>query len=240
MNDAEASPLAGRVVAVTGASRGIGWAVAELLHRGGARVLAGARQCPQFPAGAAITTAVLDVTLESSVQAFAEQAAAAGVDTLVNNAGIGVFGLLEHAGVEDYRRVFDTNVLGTLLATKWFVPEFRRRHARGLCSQLVNITSDVSTRTFAGGALYAASKHAQRALTQVAAREGAAYGLRVTEIRPGMTDTHFGDHTPGHPERALHLRPQDVARAVLQALSAPPHVRVDEIVVHPAVQPVEY
>jgi len=240
MSSAEGSLLAGRVVAVTGASRGIGWAVVELLHRCGAQVLAGARERPQFPAGTAIATAELDVTRESSVQAFAGQAAAAGVDTLVNNAGIGVFGPLEHAGVEDYRRVFDTNVLGTLLATKWFIPEFRRRHERGLASHLVNVTSDVGARTFPGGALYAASKHAQRALTQTAAREGQAYGLRVTEVRPGMTDTYFGARTPGSPERAGHLRPEDVARAVLHALAAPPHVRVDEIVVHPVVQAVEY
>jgi NADP-dependent 3-hydroxy acid dehydrogenase YdfG len=231
--------LNGRVVAVTGASRGIGWAIAELLHRSGARVIAGARQRPVF-ADLPVTTAELDVASEASVQAFAAQAIAAGVDTLVNNAGIGVFGTLEHASVDDYRRVFETNVLGTLLATKWLIPEFKRRHGRGLPSFLVNVTSDVSARTFGGGAIYTASKHAQRALTQTAAREGQGYGLRVTEVRPGMTDTYFGARTPGSPERAQHLQPKDVARAVLYALAAPPHVRVDEIVVHPAVQSVEF
>ncbi len=239
MSGADPLPLAGRVIAITGASRGIGRAIAELLHESGAQVLAGARRRPEFP-GTTITAIVLDVAGESSVQAFAEQAVAAGVDTLVNNAGIGVFGPLEQATVEDYRRIFDTNVLGTLLATKWFIPAFQRRHERGLPSHLVNVTSDVSARTFPGGAIYAASKHAQRALTQTAAREGERYGLRVTEVRPGMTDTHFNDRTPGSPERAQHLQPQDVARAVLHALAAPPHMRIDEIVVHPAVQSVEY
>lgn len=239
MSHTEQPPLAGRIIAVTGASRGIGWAIAELLHRSGAKVLAGARQRPEFPE-TTLTATVLDVTSESSVQAFAELAIASGVDTLVNNAGIGVFGALEHVTVEDFRRIFDTNVLGTLLATKWFIPEFKRRHERGLQSHLVNITSDVSARTFPGGAVYAASKHAQRALTQTAAREGEHYGLRVTEVRPGMTDTTFNARTPGSPERARHLQPEDVARAVLHALAAPPHVRVDEIVVHPTVQTVEY
>jgi NADP-dependent 3-hydroxy acid dehydrogenase YdfG len=239
MPPTESPPLAGRVIAITGASRGIGRAIAELLHHSGARVVAGARQRPAF-AGLAISTTELDVACEGSVQAFAAQAIAAGADTLVNNAGIGVFGPLDHIRVEDYRRVFDTNVLGTLLATKWFMPEFRRRHESGLPSYLVNITSDVSARTFAGGAIYAASKHAQRALTQTAAREGAGHCLRVTEIRPGMTDTYFSGGTPGRPERAQHLQAQDVARAVLHALAAPLHVRVDEIVVHPAVQSVEY
>jgi NADP-dependent 3-hydroxy acid dehydrogenase YdfG len=232
-------PLAGRVVAVTGASRGIGLAIAQVLHAAGAQVVAGARQMPE-PALPGIGLALLDVIDEASVQAFARRAIEAGADSLVNNAGVGVFGPLETATVEDYRRVFDTNVLGTLLATRHFLPAFRARHARGLSSHLVNVTSDVSTRTFAHGAIYAASKHAQRALTQTAAHEGQHFGLRVTEIRPGMTDTHFNASTPGTPERAGHLRAHDVAQAVLYALAAPAHVRVDEVVVHPTVQPVVF
>jgi NADP-dependent 3-hydroxy acid dehydrogenase YdfG len=232
-------PLAGRVIAVTGASRGIGLAIAQVLHAAGAQVLAGARQMPE-PGLPGIGFALLDVTDEASVQAFARRAIEAGADSLVNNAGVGVFGPLETATVEDYRRVFDTNVLGTLLATRHFLPAFRGRNARGLSSHLVNVTSDVSTRTFAHGAIYAASKHAQRALTQTAAHEGQHFGLRVTEIRPGMTDTHFNASTPGTPERAGHLRAHDVAQAVLYALCAPAHVRVDEVVVHPTVQPVVY
>jgi NADP-dependent 3-hydroxy acid dehydrogenase YdfG len=232
-------PLAGRVIAVTGASRGIGLAIAQVLHAAGAQVLAGARQMPE-PGLPGIGFALLDVTDEASVQAFAQRAIETGADTLVNNAGVGVFGPLEAATVEDYRRVFDTNVLGTLLATRHFLPAFRARHARGLSSHLVNVTSDVSTRTFAHGSIYTASKHAQRALTQATAHEGQHFGLRVTEIRPGMTDTHFNASTPGTPERAGHLRAHDVAQAVLYALCAPAHVRVDEVVVHPTVQPVVY
>ena len=63
---------------------------------------------------------------------------------------------------------------------------------------------------------------------------------RVTEVRPGMTDTHFNDQTPSRPDRAAHLRADDVAQAVLYALSAPAHVRVDEIVLHPTVHPVVF
>jgi NADP-dependent 3-hydroxy acid dehydrogenase YdfG len=231
--------LAGRVIAVTGASRGIGHAVAHALHRSGARVMVGARTSHHFGLEG-IVSVVLDVADEASVQAFARSALEAGADSLVNNAGIGIFGPIETATVDDYRKVFDTNVLGTLLMTKHFMPAFKHRHDRGLCSHLVNVTSDISARTFAGGAVYTASKHAQRALTQTAAREGEAYGLRVTEVRPGMTDTYFNGHTPGRPERVAHLRADDVAQAVLYALSAPAHVRVDEIVLHPTVQPVVY
>lgn len=236
---AHENALAGRVIAVTGASRGIGYAIAGLLHSAGALVIAGARTPPDC-ARERIVSVALDVCDESSVREFARQAIEAGADSLVNNAGIGTFGAIETATIDDYRQVFDTNVLGTLLVTKHFIAEFKRRHARGLPSRLVNITSDVSARTFAGGALYVASKHAQRALTQTAAREGEHYGLRVTEIRPGMTDTYFNAQTPGSPDRAGHLRAHDVAQAVLYALSAPPQVRVDEIVLHPTAQPVVY
>lgn len=233
------SPLAGRVIAVTGTSRGIGLATASLLAQAGAQVIAGARQCTPGDTPS-ITAVALDVADEDSVRAFAALAIAAGVDSVVNNAGVGSFGPIEEASVAEYQRIMNTNVLGTLLLTKWLIPEFKRRHQRGLHSHLVNVTSDVSTRSFANGALYTASKFAQRALTQATAYEGEAYGLRVTEVRPGMTDTHFNGSTPGKPEREHHLRPDDVARAVLHALTAPAHVRVDEITLHPTKQGVVY
>ena len=66
------------------------------------------------------------------------------------------------------------------------------------------------------------------------------YGLRVSEVRSGMTDTHFNGATPGTPQRAGHLRADEVAQAVAYALTAPPHVRVDEVVLHPVAQPVVF
>jgi NADP-dependent 3-hydroxy acid dehydrogenase YdfG len=234
-----AEDLRGRVVAVTGASRGIGRAIALQLAAAGATVLAGARR-HNAEAVPGVQLHQLDVADESSVRQFADAAISAGVDVLVNNAGIGTFGPIEEASVEDYRRIFDTNVLGTLLLCKAMIPAFRGRHDRGLSSQVINITSDVSDRTFPGGALYTASKYAQRALTQTLAHEGAAYGLRVTEVRPGMVDTFFGGRQPGAPERSAHLQAEDVASAVAYALAAPPHVRIDEIVLHPVVQEVVF
>lgn len=234
-----ALPLSGRTVAVTGASQGIGRAIAELLAASGARVLGGARDSTA-PMPAGVSLLALDVANEDSVQRFAEAAIAAGVDTLVNNAGVGSFAPIDEITVEDYRRVMDTNVLGLILTSKWLIPHFRHRHAGGLASQIVNITSDVSHRTFSHGGLYTASKHAQRALSQTLAHEGAPFGVRVTEIRPGMTDTHFNGSAPGSPERAAHLMPGDIAQAVLYALSAPGHVRIDELLVHPTVQPVVF
>lgn len=231
--------LKDRVVAITGASRGIGRAIAEMLHEAGAKVIAGARVLPDFGSSAMICVE-LDVTNEESVSNFARLAAAAGADSLINNAGIGIFGPIESIDPDSYRSVFDTNVLGMLLTTKHFTPHFKQRFASGLTSHVVNITSDVSSRTFPGGAIYTASKHAQRAICQTTAREGETYGLRVTEIRPGMTDTFFNGGNPGSPERSTQLKPHDIARSVLFALASPPHARVDEITVHPTSQPVSF
>ena len=231
--------LTGRVVAVTGASRGIGLAIVELLAAHGAHVIGGARSVGGLHLDGARFVS-LDVSSETSAQEFATTAISAGVDSLINNAGIGAFASVDKISVADYRRVMDTNVLGFILTARGFIPHFRHRHANGMGSQIVNITSDVSNRTFPNGGLYTASKFAQRALTRALAYEGASFGLRVTEVRPGLTDTYFSGNTPGKPERRLDLRPADIAQAVLYALSAPRHVRIDEVLVHPASQDVVF
>jgi NADP-dependent 3-hydroxy acid dehydrogenase YdfG len=232
-------PLSGRSIAVTGASRGIGLAIVEALAANGATVIGGARDIDGLHVDG-VSFVALDVCSEESMQAFANAAISAGVDTLINNAGVGAFSAIEDISVTDYRRVMDTNVLGIILSSRYFVPHFRSRHSTGASSQVINITSDVSNRTFAHGGLYTASKHAQRALTQALAYEGEAIGLRVTEVRPGMTDTHFNGQMPGSPERASHLKAEDIAQAVLYALTAPVHVRVDELLVHPVSQSVVF
>lgn len=232
-------PLSGRTVAVTGASKGIGLGIVELLTALGASVLAGARNVDGLSRDEVVFLP-LDVTDEASVEEFARAAISAGVDSLVNNAGVGSFMPVQQITPGEYRRVMDTNVLGTLLMTRALIPHFQYRHAEGKGSQVVNITSDVSGRTFANGALYTASKYAQRAITHALAHEGHGYGLRVTEIRPGKVDTYFNDSEPGSLEKIAHLKPADIADAVAYALSAPEHVRVDEILLHPVVQDVAY
>ncbi|ADV67361.1 SDR family oxidoreductase [Deinococcus maricopensis] len=228
-------PLHGRTIAITGASKGIGYALARDLTASGATVIAGARDITGLDLPG-VTFLTLDVTSEPSVDAFTAVAAQAGVDALINNAGVGAFMPVEDITPEVYHRVMDTNVLGTILTTRALIPHFRTRGG----GQVINVTSDVSARTFANGALYTASKYAQRAVTHALAHEGHAYGLRVTEIRPGMVDTHFGDTEQGAEYKAAWLKPEDIVQAVTYALTAPAHVRVDEVLLHPVIQDVAY
>ncbi|MBB6096841.1 NADP-dependent 3-hydroxy acid dehydrogenase YdfG [Deinobacterium chartae] len=230
--------LSHHTVAVTGASRGIGQAVVRALLERGARVVAGARDVSALEAlpHPNLTAVSLDVTDPAAARAFGARAAELGASALINNAGVGVFKPTEEITLEDYRRVMDTNVLGTLLVTQALLPHFQARRD----ASVINVTSDVSDRTFAGGALYTASKFAQRALTRALAYEGQAYGLRVTEIRPGMVDTYFADTQQGEAHKHGWLRAEDIAQAVVYVLSQPPHLRVDELLLHPVQQEVTF
>lgn len=231
--------LSDRTVVVTGASRGIGRAVALHLARSGGLVVAGARDAADLERLEAehdgIRTHRLDVRDPASVEAFCAFALASGpVDALVNNAGVGVFGPVEELTVEAWDRVFEVNVRGTFLTTRALLPSLRAQ--RG---QVINVTSDVSARTFANGSLYTASKHAQRAFTRALQMELADDGVRVTEVRPGVVATHFADGTP-RPADASALSAEDVADAIVYALTRPERMRLDEIHFHPQGQTPEF
>lgn len=232
--------LEGRVALVTGASRGIGRATALRLAALGARVVAGARATAELDALAAaapgVRGAVLDVADPASVRAFADgvRAHEGPVDLLVANAGIGVFGPVATTRLEDWDRVFAVNVRGTFLTVQAFLDDLRARRGH-----VVAVTSDVSDRTFAGGALYTASKHAQRAFLRALQMELAADGVRVTEVRPGVVATAFADGRE-RPAEWGALESADVAEAIAYAVTRPARVRVDEVLVHPMGQTPEY
>lgn len=231
--------LAGRVAVITGASRGIGAATVRELAAAGARVAAGARALGELSAlaaelGTAVAPLALDVRDEASVAEFARTVdeRLGAPDIVIANAGVGSFHELHEFPVLEFDEIFAVNVRGTFLTLREFLPGLRQR-GRG---HVVVVTSDVATRTIARGGPYAASKHAQRAMLQALAREVNPLGIRVTEIRPGLVDTHFGGRTPGSAKLSgrVALRAGDVARAIVYALAQPEEVRVDEILFHPS------
>ncbi|HEV2640852.1 MAG TPA: SDR family oxidoreductase [Actinocrinis sp.] len=232
------------VAVVTGASSGIGEATARRLVKEGFEVVAAARRTDRLDKLAAevgVRPIRLDVTDPDSVAAFAEQVPRCAV--LVNNAG-GAFGLSEVAvaDAEQWRQMFEVNVLGTLNVTKALLPamiESGRGH-------VVNITSIAGHVVYEGGAGYTAAKHAQHAVSETLRLELNGKPVRITEIAPGMVRTEefslvrFG----GDAEKAAAvyrgvdepLLAEDIADCVAFAVTRPAHVDIDLLVVKPVAQ----
>jgi NADP-dependent 3-hydroxy acid dehydrogenase YdfG len=230
--------LTNQVAIVTGASRGIGKAIALLLTQQGAKVVAVARseeellELTQQTQGLGI---VADVSNEADAQRIIEETLRhyGRLDVLICNAGVGSFAELENFSAAEWDRIFDTNVKGTFLLCKAAVPHFKAQKK----GHVVGITSDVAKRTFAHGTAYGASKFAQDAVLASLRKEVRPHGIKVSTIYPGLVDTYFNDTTPGSAEAAqTHLRPADIAQAVGYVLQAPAHVVVDELMLHPLTQ----
>ncbi|WP_196957383.1 SDR family oxidoreductase [Hymenobacter guriensis] len=230
--------LTDQVAIVTGASRGIGRAITLLLAMQGVRVVALARQAEELD-DVAQSGQILPLAADVTSEADARQAVDAALqhfgrlDILVCNAGMGSFNLLENIEAADWDQMFDVNVKGTFLLCKAAVPHFKAQK-RG---HIVGITSDVARRTFEHGTAYGSSKFAQDALLGSLRKEVRPFGVKVSTIYPGLVDTYFNNSRPGSAEaETTHLRPADVAQAVRYVLEAPPHVVVDELMLHPLTQ----
>lgn len=232
---------------VTGASSGIGAATVRLLRASGWDVVAVARRAERLEALAARTGAVAvvaDITSDDDVARLAEQVRSAGpVHALVNNAG-GAVGMdaVATGSVEDWRAMYEVNVLGTLRVTQALLPDLRAS-GRG---DVVVVTSTAAHGTYPGGGGYVAAKHAERGLVSTMRLELMGEPVRVIEIAPGMVHTEefslnrFG----GDAARAEAvyagvegpLVADDVADAIVWCLTRPHHVNIDSMVIRPRAQ----
>lgn len=228
-----------RTAVVTGASSGIGEATARELAKQGYHVFVGARRVDRLERLAQEiggTALALDVTDEESVQAFA--AAVGSVEVLVNNAG-GAKGLatVAEADLDDWRWMYETNVLGTLRITKALLPKLIAS-GDGL---IVTITSVAAFQAYDNGSGYTTAKHAQAVLHRTLRGELLGKPVRLTEIAPGAVETEFSlVRFDGDAERAAKvydgidpLVAQDIAEIIGFVASRPPHVNLDTIVVKP-------
>jgi NADP-dependent 3-hydroxy acid dehydrogenase YdfG len=233
------------VAVVTGASSGIGAATAVALGRRGYAIVAGARrvQRVQRVIGDAGLAMQLDVTDLDSINAFvAEVAKKFGhIDVLVNNAGLAL-GLtpIAEAKDEDWIGMWEVNVLGLMRMTRACLPLLRKaRHGH-----IVNLGSIAGFEVYKGGAGYTASKHAVRAISRTLRLELNGEPIRVTEVAPGMVETEFslvrfhGDRKAAKSvyQGVKPLTADDIADSIVYAVTRPPHVDVDEIVVRPVAQ----
>ncbi|RDI52048.1 SDR family NAD(P)-dependent oxidoreductase [Nocardia mexicana] len=231
--------MSARTAVVTGASSGIGEATARELAKQGYHVYVGARRVDRLQRLAdeiGGTALALDVTDEASVQAFTE--AVERVDVLVNNAG-GAKGLasVAEADLDDWRWMWETNVLGTLRVTKSLLPKLIDS-GDGL---IVTVTSVAAFDTYDNGSGYTSAKHAQAVLHRTLRGELLGKPVRLTEIAPGAVETEFSlVRFDGDADRAAKvyegidpLVAQDIAEIIGFVASRPPHVDLDTIVVKP-------
>ncbi|WP_036506025.1 SDR family NAD(P)-dependent oxidoreductase [Nocardia aobensis] len=228
-----------RHAVVTGASSGIGEATARELAKQGHHVYVGARRMDRLQALAdeiGGTAIELDVTDESSVRLFTD--AVERADVLVNNAG-GAKGLapVTEADLDDWRWMWETNVLGTLRVTKALLPKLIDS-GDGL---IVTVTSVAALQPYDNGAGYTSAKHAQAVLHRTLRGELLGKPVRLTEIAPGAVETEFSlVRFGGDTERAAKvyegidpLFATDIAEIIGFVASRPPHVNLDTIVVKP-------
>ena len=225
--------LEGKTAIVTGASSGIGAATATALAWEGARVAGGARRVVQLQTEIRLE---LDVTDRESCERFVQAAIGelGGLDILVNNAGLGLGRDPFWEGSEqDEETVLETNVHGLIRMTRLCLPHMRDG------GHIVNLGSIAGRQAYANAAVYVASKFAVRGFTYALREDLLGRPIHLTTVDPGLVETNFSRvRFRGDEEKAKAvyanveaLTPEDVAECVLFALTRPPHVNVDELVV---------
>jgi 3-hydroxy acid dehydrogenase/malonic semialdehyde reductase len=225
--------LEGKTAIVTGASSGIGQAIARALHANGARVAGGSRRREQLETEIALE---LDVTDPVSCERFVADAVdrLSGLDILVNNAGLGLGrDPFDKSTEEDEERVLETNVHGLLRMTRLCLPHLRDG------GHIVNMGSIAGRQAYENAAVYVASKFAVRGFTYALREDLLGRPIHLTTVDPGLVETNFSRvRFRGDEEKAAAVyanvepvRPEDVAECVIFVLTRPPHVNIDEIVV---------
>ena len=225
--------LEGKTAIVTGASSGIGAAIARAVAGAGARVAGGARRTDQLETEIALE---LDVTEPGSCERFVAETVQelGGLDILVNNAGLSLGREpFDKSTEEDEETVLETNVHGLMRMTRLCLPHIRDG------GHILNIGSVAGRQAYENAAVYVASKYAVRGFTYALREDLLGRPIHVTTVDPGLVESNFSRvRFRGDEEQASAvyanvepLRPEDVAECVLFALTRPSHVNVDELVV---------
>jgi NADP-dependent 3-hydroxy acid dehydrogenase YdfG len=247
-----AGSLDGKRALVTGASSGIGEATAEALAAAGVSVALGARRreridklAERIEKGGGVARAFeVDVSDEGAARGFVEGATAAlgGLDILINNAGVMLLGPVEGADTEEWRRMVGVNVLGLLYCTHAALPIMRQ--AGG--GHIVNVSSVAGRFANAGSAVYNVTKFGVTAFSEALRQEALEANIRVTVVEPGYVATELQSQNADPAVRARLeemqeeigevLESEDIANAILYAVSQPQRVSVNEILVRPTGQ----
>jgi NADP-dependent 3-hydroxy acid dehydrogenase YdfG len=242
--------LSGRVVAVTGASSGIGEATALACARAGAAVSLAARRTERIEelaqrieegGGRALATTA-DVGDEDQARAFVQRTASelGRLDVLVNNAGVMLLGPAAGAPTEEWRRMVHVNVFGVLYCTHAALPLMKDQGS----GHIVTVSSVAGRFARPGSAVYNLTKFGVGAFSEALRQEVALEGIRVTLIEPGFVATELQGHNRPEIQEAIRnivnnedpLRPEDIADAILYAIGSPAKVAVNEVLIRPTGQ----
>jgi clavulanate-9-aldehyde reducatase len=239
--------LSGQVVAVTGASSGIGEATALACARAGAAVALAARRTDRIQElaeriageGRRAIAVTADVGEEDQASAFVQRAHSelGRLDVLVNNAGVMLLGPIENAPTEEWRRMIHANVFGVLYCSHAALPLM---HAQG-SGHIVNVSSVAGRIARQGSGVYNLTKFGVGAFSESLRQEGVELGVRVTLIEPGAVATELSGHN--RPEvleqmakrfaGVTPLAAEDIAGAILYAIGQPPNVAINEVLIRP-------
>lgn len=249
MPDIQNPGIQNKVVLVTGASSGIGEAIARLLAQRGAHVVLGARRTGRLEkitteiraAGGSARCAGLDVARLEDMQRFVDEAykACGRIDVIVNNAGLMPLSPLDALKIDEWNQMIDVNIRGVLHGIAAGLPIFKAQKS----GQFINLSSIGGHAVFPGAAVYCATKFAVLAISE-GLRQEAGTDLRVTVISPGVTQselantiTHQGMQDGMREFRKIAIPPEAIARAVAFAIEQPEDVDVSEIIVRPTASP---
>lgn len=241
-----------KTVLVTGATAGIGAAMADRFAKEGCRVIVTGRRKERLDAiterirhehQAEVMALNFDIrerkAVEDAIESLPEEWK--NIDVLINNAGLAA-GLdpIHEAKIEDWEQMIDTNVKGLLYISRKIMPLMTERKK----GYIINIGSIAGKQTYPKGHVYCASKHAVDSLSKAMRTDLLPYGIRVTQIRPGLVETEFSlVRFKGDEEKASKvyhgyqpLRPEDVADVAYYATTLPDHVTLNDIEITPTVQ----
>lgn len=230
------SDLQDQLAVVTGASRGIGLAIAQRFEQAGARHVVRLARTLSTTSAERHTDLRCDVTQDDEVGRAARHIfdTLGTPDILVNNAGAFLLKPVQETSTAEFLEQVNANLLGAFFLMRAFLPWFVERGS----GQIVNVGSVADHEAYPGNAAYGASKYGLRGLHETVRAELAGSGVRLSLISPGPTDTALWDGVdaasdPTVRPRASMLRPDDVADAVLFAVTRPPHVSIDWMWVNP-------
>lgn len=240
-----------KVVIVTGASSGIGYATALTLSKAGAKVAIGARRTDKLieleniikKNGGEIFSQKLDVTNKSDCKSFVDATIKkwGGVDILINNAGLMPLSFVKNLKIDEWDQMIDVNIKGVMYCTAAVIPHMHSKKS----GHIINISSVAGRIVFPSGSVYCATKHAVTAFSEGLRQEfSTRSNIRVTCIEPGVVATELTNTITDESLQSFvetskkmnSLKAEDIANAILFAVEAPSHVNINEVLIRPTTQ----